>query len=309
MSRLRVALLCGGKSSEREVSLKSGAQVAAALNPERYEVRIFDPMTDLPQLIAAAPELDVALIIMHGRWGEDGTIQGLLDLLGVPYQGSGVMASAVAMNKEVSKALYRQAGLEVPRALFFSRREVIDPGTICATLGLPVVIKPVTEGSSIGVTVAQDEKQVQEGIQLALAYDRRVLVEEFIQGIEVTSGVLGNDKLQALPLVEIVPGRDYPFFNYDAKYQPGATTEIVPARLSPELTARVQDCGLKAHQALGCRGYSRTDTIVSQDKIYVLETNTIPGMTATSLFPQAAKAAGLDFPALLDRLIELALEK
>ncbi len=309
MSRLRVALLCGGKSSEREVSLKSGAQVAAALNPERYEVRTFDPKTDLPQLIAAAPELDVALIIMHGRWGEDGTVQGLLDLLGVPYQGSGVMASAVAMNKEVSKALYRQAGLEVPRALFFSRQEVIEPGAICATLGLPVVIKPVTEGSSIGVTVARDEKQVQEGIQQALAYDRRVLVEEFIKGIEVTSGVLGNDELQALPLVEIVPGSDYPFFNYEAKYQPGATTEIVPARLSPELTAKVQDCGLRAHRALGCRGYSRTDTIVSQDKVYVLETNTIPGMTATSLFPQAAKAAGLDFPALLDRLIELALEK
>lgn len=309
MSRLRVALLCGGRSSEREVSLKSGAQVAGALNPERYEVKKYDPATDLPQLIAEAPNLDVALIIMHGRWGEDGTIQGLLELLGLPYQGSGVMASAIAMNKEVSKALYRQAGLEVPRALFFSRQDAIDPQAIIAELGLPLVIKPVTEGSSIGVTVARDEEQLQTGIQVALSYDRRVLVEEFIQGIEVTAGVLGNDNLQALPLVEIVPGSDYPFFNYDAKYLPGATTEIVPARLSPELTAKVQECGLKAHQALGCRGYSRTDTIVRDGRVYVLETNTIPGMTATSLFPQAAKAAGLDFPALLDRLIELALEK
>lgn len=309
MSRLRVALLCGGRSSEREVSLKSGAQVAAALNPDRYEVKKYDPQTDLPQLIADAPNLDVALIIMHGRWGEDGTVQGLLDLLGIPYQGSGVLASAIAMNKEVSKTLYRQAGLDVPRALFFSRHEVMDPEAIIAELGLPVVIKPVTEGSSIGVTIARDVQQLRDGMQLALQYDRRILVEEFIQGIEVTAGVLGNDELQALPLVEIVPGSDYPFFTYDAKYLPGATTEIVPARLSPEMTAKVQECGLKAHRALGCRGYSRTDTIVKDDKVYVLETNTIPGMTATSLFPQAAKAAGLDFPALLDRLIELALEK
>ncbi len=308
MEKLRLALLSGGKSSEREVSLKSGGQVLTALDKTKYDIKRYDPQTDLNQLIADAANLDVALIIMHGRWGEDGTIQGLLDLLELPYQGSGVMASAVAMNKEVSKMLYSQAGLKVPRAVFYSRHDAIDPLAVAAAVGLPAVIKPVNEGSSIGITVAHSQDQLLSGIQQALSYDHRVLVEEFITGVEVTCGVLGNDDLQALPLVEIVPSEAFPFFNYEAKYQPGATTEIVPARLSPEMTSRVQECGLKAHRALGCRGYSRTDTMIRNSDIYVLETNTIPGMTATSLFPQAAAAAGLDFPALLDRLIELALE-
>jgi D-alanine-D-alanine ligase len=157
--------------------------------------------------------------------------------------------------------------------------------------------------------VAHSQDQLSAGIQEALTYDHRVLVEEFITGVEVTCGVLGNDELQSLPLVEIVPSDAFPFFNYEAKYKPGATTEIVPARLSPEMTSRVQECGRKAHRALGCRGYSRTDTMIRDNDIYILETNTIPGMTATSLFPQAAAAAGLEFPALLDRLVELALEK
>ncbi|AEB08394.1 D-alanine--D-alanine ligase family protein [Desulfobacca acetoxidans] len=309
MRKLRLALLSGGKSSEREVSLKSGGQVFEALDKAKYDIYRYDPQTDLRQLINDAPNLDVALIIMHGRWGEDGTIQGLLDLLGLPYQGSGVMASALAMNKELSKTLYRQAGLKVPRAVFFSRQDAIDPRALEAAVGLPAVIKPVNEGSSIGVTVARHLDQLGAGIGEALAYDRRVLVEEFISGMEVTAGVLGNDALLPLPLVEIVPDKSHPFFNYEAKYLPGATEEIVPARLSPEMTIRVQECGLTAHRALGCWGYSRTDTIVRDGEIYVLETNTIPGMTATSLFPQAARAMGLDFPALLDRLVELALEK
>ena len=309
MKKLRLALLSGGKSSEREVSLKSGGQVFAALDKAKYDIKRYDPQTDLNQLIADAPNLDIALIIMHGRWGEDGTIQGLLDLLELPYQGSGVMASAVAMNKEVSKMLYLQAGLQVPREVYYSRHDAIDPAIVEAAVGLPAIIKPVNEGSSIGITVAHSREQIMDGIHHALIYDHRVLVEEFITGLEVTAAILGNDDLQALPLVEIIPGESYHFFDHEAKYKAGATKEIVPARLSPEMTARVQEYGLKAHRALGCRGYSRTDTIIRDNDIYVLETNTIPGMTATSLFPQAAAAAGLEFPALLDRLVELALEK
>jgi D-alanine-D-alanine ligase len=309
MKKLRLALLSGGKSSEREVSLKSGGQVFAALDKAKYDIKRYDPQTDLNQLIADAPNLDIALIIMHGRWGEDGTIQGLLDLLELPYQGSGVMASAVAMNKEVSKMLYLQAGLQVPREIFYSRHDAIDPAIVEAAVGLPAIIKPVNEGSSIGITVAHSREQIMDGIQHALIYDHRVLVEEFITGLEVTAAILGNDDLQAMPLVEIIPGESYHFFDHEAKYTAGATKEIVPARLSPEMTARVQGYGLKAHRALGCRGYSRTDFIIRDNDIYVLETNTIPGMTATSLFPQAAAAAGLEFPALLDRLVELALEK
>jgi D-alanine-D-alanine ligase len=309
MKKMRLALIAGGKSAEREVSLKSGDQVFKALDKSKYDIRRYDPLTDLERLVRDAPELEVALIIMHGRGGEDGTVQGLLELLEVPYQGSGVLASALGMNKELSKVLYQLAGLRVPRALAFTRAEAPGAREIEAALGLPVVIKPATEGSSIGVTIAKTHQEVDTGLAAAFHYDSRVLVEEFITGTEVTGGVLGNSSLQALPLVEILPSASYPFFTYEAKYQPGATTEICPARLNLELTKAAQQCALTAHQALGCRGYSRTDMLIRDGQVYVLETNTIPGMTATSLFPQAAQAMGLEFPALLDTLIQLALEK
>jgi len=306
---LRLALIAGGRSSEREVSLKSGAQVYQALNQDKYDIRRYDPLTDLERLVREAKELDAALIIMHGRGGEDGSMQGLLDLLDIPYQGSGVLASALAMNKELSKTIYQQAGLKVPRALIFDRAGAPSLQEIAVGLGLPVVIKPVNEGSSIGISKAPTPEALSTGLAAAFALDNRVLVEEFIQGTEVTGGVLGNTRLQALPLVEIIPASTYAFFDYEAKYQPGATEEICPARLDPELTRRAQECALTAHKALGCRGYSRTDMMIREQEIYVLETNTIPGMTATSLFPQGAKAAGIDFPALLDTLVNLALEK
>jgi D-alanine-D-alanine ligase len=309
MKKMRLALIAGGKSAEREVSLKSGDQVFKALDKNKYDIRRYDPLFDLERLVREAPELDVALIIMHGRGGEDGTVQGLLDLLGLPYQGSGVLGSALGMNKEMSKILYQQAGLKVARALFFNQAEAPTSREIEAALGLPAVIKPVNEGSSIGVTIARTGEELETGLAAAFDYDRRILVEEFIAGTEITGAVLGNDQLQALPLVEIVPASAYPFFTYEAKYQPGATHEICPARLDPELTARAQQCALTAHRALDCRGYSRTDMRVRDGEVYVLETNTIPGMTATSLFPQAAQAVGIDFSALLDTLINLALEK
>jgi D-alanine-D-alanine ligase len=309
MKKMRLALIAGGQSAEREVSLKSGQQVFSALNQDRYDIRRYDPAADLEKLVREAPELDAALIIMHGRGGEDGTLQGMLDLLGVPYQGSGVLGSALGMNKELSKFLYQKAGLNVARAIFFDKPDAPSPQAIADDLGLPVVVKPVNEGSSIGVTIARTLEELQAGLDAAYEYDHRVLVEEFIKGVEVTGGVLGNYNLTALPLVEICPSDNYAFFSYDAKYLPGASTEICPARLDAELTRRCQAAALAAHQALCCRGYSRTDMLVKDGQIYVLETNTIPGMTATSLFPQAAAAAGMDFPTLLDKLIELALEK
>jgi D-alanine-D-alanine ligase len=309
MSKLRLALIAGGKSAERDVSLKSGEQVYQALNKDKYDIRRYDPRDDLERLVRDAPDLDVALVIMHGRGGEDGALQGLLDLLEIPYQGSGVLGSALGMNKELSKLLYQQAGLQVSRALFFTRDEAPSPAEIEARLGLPVVIKPVNEGSSIGVAKARTREDLTKGLKVAFSHDHRVLVEEFLEGVEVTGGVLGNAKLTALPLVEIVPSDQYDFFDYEAKYKPGASTEICPARVSPEITQKAQQAALAAHRALHCRGYSRTDMIVRDGEIYVLETNTIPGMTATSLFPQAAQAQGLDFPQLLDTLIELALER
>jgi len=309
MKKMVLALIAGGKSAEREVSLKSGDQVFQALDKAKYDIRRYDPATELERLVKDAPQLDAALIIMHGRGGEDGTLQGLLDLLGVPYQGSGVLGSALAMNKEMSKVLYQQAGLNVARALFFNRAEAPGAAAIEAHVGLPAVIKPVNEGSSIGVTIARTREELARGLDLAFKHDHRVLVEEFLAGVEVTGAVLGNDKLQALPLVEIVPSEQYTFFDYQAKYLPGASTEICPARLDPELTKKAQQAALTAHRALSCRGYSRTDMKIKDGQPYVLETNTIPGMTATSLFPQAAQAAGIDFPALLDALIQLALER
>jgi D-alanine-D-alanine ligase len=309
MTKLRLALIAGGNSAEREVSLNSGEQVYQALDQSKYNISRYDPKDDLERLARDAANLDVALVIMHGRGGEDGALQGMLDLLGLPYQGSGVLGSALAMNKELSKMLYQQAGLKVSRALFLNRGEALDLRGIEAQLGLPVVIKPVNEGSSIGITKAGTLEELERGLAAAFGHDRRVLVEEFLDGVEVTGGVLGNAELTALPLVEIVPSEQYDFFDYEAKYKPGASREICPARLDEATTRKAQEISLTAHRALHCRGYSRTDMIVRDGDIYVLETNTIPGMTATSLFPQAARAAGLEFPQLLDRLIELALEK
>ncbi len=307
--KLTVALLSGGKSAEREVSLKSGNQVYQALDKERYQVLRYDPRDDLPRLAREADSIDVALIILHGRLGEDGTVQGFLDLLDIPYQGSGVLGSAVAMNKILSKKLYVQAGLPIAPYAVMDRSGFQDGRAAVKELGLPLVVKPEHEGSSIGLSIVHDEKQLTKALKDAWLYDRLCLLEKYLDGIEITGAVLGNDSLMALPLIEIIPGKDYEFFDYDAKYLPGATQEICPARISPELTAKAQEYAKRAHQVLHCRGYSRTDMIVSGNEISILETNTIPGMTQTSLFPQAAAAAGISFSRLLDRLIDLALEK
>jgi len=306
--KLRLALLAGGKSGEREVSLKGADEVAKALNPQKYDVRRYDPATDLAQLAAEADTLDAAFILLHGPFGEDGTVQGFLDLLGLPYQGSGVLGSAIAMDKNLSKILYRNAGLKVPDWYMAAKEDIENPSDMIGQLGLPLVIKPANQGSSLGMTIARSENEIAEGLKKAFAIDHQVMVEEYIEGREITGGVLGNDELTALPLVEIIPGEQFDFFDYEAKYQPGASTEICPAELDDPLTIRGQHSALTAHRALQLRGYSRTDMIISGDDIYVLETNTIPGMTPTSLLPQGAAAAGLDFAALLDRLLELALE-
>jgi D-alanine-D-alanine ligase len=306
--KLNLALLAGGKSGEREVSLKGAEGVVQALNPDKYNVRRYDPAKDLAKLASEAELIDVAFILLHGPLGEDGTVQGFLDLLDIPYQGSGVLGSAIAMDKNLAKILYRNNGLTVPGWIMAKQDDITDPGRILAQLDLPLVIKPGNQGSSLGMTIARSKDDIGNGLQKAFAIDHQVMVEQFIEGREITGGVIGNHELTALPLVEIIPGDQYEFFDYEAKYQPGASTEICPAELDDKITARAQQFALTAHHALQLRGYSRTDMIVNDDGIYVLETNTIPGMTPTSLLPQAAAKAGLDFPVLLDRLIELALE-
>ena len=306
--KLRVALLSGGISAEREISLKSGYQVSRALDKDRYEVVRYDPRDDLVRLARDSKTIDVALIILHGRFGEDGTIQGFLESLNVRYQGSGVLGSALAMNKILSKERYQHAGLPVAPYLVVEQGRNDDPNIITKHLSFPVVVKPESEGSSIGLSIAHTKDELRSALELAWRCDRRCLVEKYLEGIEITVGVLGNNELCALPLVEIIPMPPHKFFDYEAKYIPGRTEEICPARLSEKLTRKAQQYAIRAHKALYCRGYSRTDMIVTDDDIYVLETNTIPGMTETSLFPKAAAEAGYSFSALLDKLIELALE-
>lgn len=307
--KIRLALIAGGKSGEREVSLAGARGVVAALDSAKYEVRRYDPATDLARLAADADRLDVAFILLHGPLGEDGSMQGTLDLLGIPYQGAGVLGSALAMDKNLAKVMYRQAGLPVAAWQMATPADITDPANLAASLTMPVVVKPVRQGSSLGMSIAHDLSELTTALALAFKYDDEVMVEEFIKGREITCGVLGNRELSALPLVEIIPGPEYPFFDYQAKYQPGASREVCPAPLDAETTRKAQEYGLRAHRALKLKGYSRTDMMVAENgEIYVIETNTIPGMTPTSLLPQAAKAFGLDFSQLLDRLIELALE-
>ncbi len=307
---INLALLYGGKSAERDVSIAGAKEVEKALDRNKYMIFKYDAATDLEGLMHDAERLDCVFILLHGRFGEDGTVQGLLDLVDLPYQSSGVLGSSMAMDKHVSKVMYERAGLKTPAWVCLNRGDDADIDLMVDSLGLPLMVKPSNQGSSVGIGIAREAHELAGLVSKAFEWDSHVIVEQFIEGTEITGGVLGLERLEALPIVEIIPGDEFAFFDYEAKYSPGATTEICPARLEPELGQKAQEIAIKAHKALRLSIYSRTDMMVSRDgEIYCIETNTIPGMTPTSLFPQAAKVYGLDFPALLDRLIELALAR
>ncbi len=309
MEKIRLALLSGGISSERQVSLNSGKQVFQALDKDKYDIIQYDPKTDLPQLVNDAGKIDAALIILHGPFGEDGTVQGLLDLLDIPYQGAGVLGSSVAMNKLTAKQLYTNAKIPTPSWLAFSMNEKIDIAGVTGVLDLPLVIKPANAGSSVGMTIVKKEADLEDAFKLGFQHDDTIIVEKYIKGIELTCGVLGNDDLEAMPVIEIIPGEGHEFFDFKAKYVAGETIEICPARIDDDITNKVQELAKKAHNALFLKGYSRTDFILNNTELQVLETNTIPGMTATSLYPQSAKVAGYSFTKLLDKLITLAMQE
>ena len=232
-----------------------------------------------------------------------------MDLLDIPYQGAGVLGSSVAMNKLTAKQLYDNAEVPTPSYLAFSMNEKINTSRVVETLNLPLVIKPACAGSSVGMTIVKDENNLENAFKLGFQHDDTIIVEKYIKGVELTCGVLGNDDLEALPVIEIIPGEGHEFFDYNAKYVAGETNEICPARIDDSTTKKVQQLAKKAHQALFLKGYSRTDFILCNSELQVLETNTIPGMTATSLYPQSAKVGGYSFTALLDKLIELAIQE
>ncbi|MBF0202891.1 MAG: D-alanine--D-alanine ligase [Desulfamplus sp.] len=313
MGKIRLALLSGGDSSEREVSLNSGKKVYEALDKGKYDIVRYDPQNDLKKIVEDASSIDVALLILHGPNGEDGTVQGLLDLLKIPYQGAGVLGSALAMNKLASKKMYEMANIPTPPYIAFSKGDKLKTDSSQADawvnrLGLPIVVKPVCAGSSVGMSIVKKEADIVPAIEKALQFDNTLLLEAYIKGVELTCGVLGNRDLEALPVIEIIPGKEYEFFDYNAKYLKGATEEICPARIDDTIRDMVQEYAIAAHRALFLKGYSRSDMILSDGKIYLLETNTIPGMTATSLYPQSAQVAGYSFTQILDKLVSLAME-
>jgi D-alanine-D-alanine ligase len=310
MKPLKLALIMGGESEEREVSLASGREVLANLDKARYDVRVYDPKSDLARLVGDAPGLDAAFPVLHGQRGEDGSIQGLLRLLGLRCCGSGILASALAMDKARAKEAFRAAGMPVARDLILEKRRGVpaESQRALSDIGLPMVVKPLEQGSSVGLSIVNSDEELAIALEDAWTFAPRAMAEEYLAGREFTAAVLGNDDLSCFPPIEIVPAPGHLFFDYSAKYDPGEAEEICPCQLGPEETETVSELAKRAHRALGCRGFSRTDFILRDGTFYALETNTIPGLTAGSLLPKAAKAAGLSLGEFLDRVIALALE-
>ncbi len=301
----RIGVLMGGPSTEREISLKSGKAVYEALEQSGLDVTAIDIKSDNIEenvSLVRSHKINCAFLALHGRFGEDGQIQGILEALGIPYTGSCPEASRLAMDKIASRKIFEAGGLNVPKYEVLEKN--ID-GKIYHNLGLPLVIKPATHGSSIGLSIIDKEEDVKKGMDLAFRFDERIIIEEYIKGREVTVGILEE---KALPVIEIIPKR--PFFDYEAKYQAGLTEYVVPARLEERIANEVKATGLSAHKLLGCFGCSRVDMILNKDNLaFVLEVNTIPGLTDISLLPRAAKTIGIEFNELCIKLIKLAYEK
>ncbi|MBI4706991.1 MAG: D-alanine--D-alanine ligase [Candidatus Omnitrophica bacterium] len=304
----KIGILMGGPSSEREISLKSGKAVYESLVGANFDVTAVDIQSDNKEEninLLKPLGIDCAFIALHGRFGEDGQIQSILDALGITYTGSGEESSRLAMDKIASHRIFSDNALPAPKYEVLTKGSAVDPGAILKTFGLPVVVKPATHGSSVGLTIVDKMEDFKEALRLAFSFDDRILVEEYIKGREMTVGIL-DDK--ALPVIEILPKNR--FFDFEAKYKAGMTDYIVPAQISERDFAKIQEAALRAHRLLGCYGCSRVDVILPKTGLpFVLEVNTIPGLTATSLLPKAAKTVGIDFNTLCLKLIKLAYEK
>jgi D-alanine-D-alanine ligase len=304
-----IGVLMGGYSSEREISLRSGQAVAEALSQEGYRVLPLDIITDDPAKIIGqiqAIPLDIAFIALHGRLGEDGVIQGILEKLEIPYTGSGVKASQMCFNKILTQKALGSAGLPVPANYCITNGKNVDFKTAWGGIkSTPMVIKPACEGSSIGVHIVRHPSEWEPAFKNALSYGPQIIVEEFIKGREFTAGIFDRE---ALGLVEIVPKSN--FFSFTAKYQKGATQYICPAEIPENLTRTIKDLSLRAYEVLGCEGFARVDLRVDEkEEPFILEVNTIPGFTGTSLFPKAAAQAGYSFVQVCEKLLDIAYDK
>jgi D-alanine-D-alanine ligase len=295
----KIAVLYGGDSSEREISLRTGRAVLTALSRCGYNVVGIDADRNLAsKLVAAGAE--TVFIALHGRHGEDGTVQGLLEILGLPYTGSGVLASSMAMDKVTTKRLLLQQGITTPDFCVYRQGDDLEPFT-AQIKHWPVIAKPAHEGSTIGVTIANNAEELVAGLRAGLAYDHTILVEEFIQGEEATVSVLNG---AALPVIQVVPKSG--FYDFASKYTAGQTEYLLPAPFSREIYEELQKSAVAAVTILGCLGAARADFMIKHGKTYCLEVNTIPGMTETSLLPKAAAHAGIDFNELVQRILESA---
>lgn len=330
MKKIKVAVLCGGPSSEWEVSMKSGAQAAKNLPRQKYDAHLVQVTSDGRWLLLKGNKktplnvlgtdgkigksnlrkFNLAFIALHGKFGEDGRVQSILETIGVPYTGSGVLASALGMNKLKAAEVVSAAGVPSPETIVFPFRPTLkDARRAGRKLGYPLVTKPNESGSSVGVSIVRKDKELGAALKKSLAEDKTVLFQKYIKGRELTCGVLGNTggKLVPLPPVEIISHTE--FFDYDAKYNSKITEELCPAPIPAAITRKVQELAMRAHEALGADGLTRSDFMFSHGKLYFLEINTSPGMTETSLCPEEARAYGWSMGEFLDRICQLALNK
>lgn len=304
---ISVALLAGGKSGEREVSLVSGKAVYEALIEAGFSVTQIDPANkkDLVKLVEGS--FDVAFLALHGKLGEDGTIQGMLEILGVPYTGPGVWSSATAIDKAKTKVVYERVGVPTPKSVLLLSPDEMSASQVVEEFGTSCVIKAATEGSALGVYLCNSLEEIESALQKVFEIDDKVIIETLIKGDEYTVGVLGTKDPRVLPVIQIIPINE--FYDFESKYAEGGSKHVCPAPLSDDLTKKAQDIALLAHKGLECSGVSRTDLLLDEHgDFWALETNTIPGMTPTSLLPDAAQSIGMSFTELCIGLISDALE-
>jgi D-alanine-D-alanine ligase len=298
LKKKKIAVMMGGLSREREISLKTGKAILKALTEKGYMVTPFDVGDDIAEKLAKE-KIEYAFLALHGRLGEDGTIQGMLEIMRIPYTGSGVLASALAMHKVMAKKFFLYEKIPTPRFEVFQRNEINKDHPKKISLPLPIVVKPAREGSTIGISIVRKDEELGPALKKAGEYDGEILVEEFMKGREITVGILENIPL---PVIEIVPKSG--FYDYHSKYTKGETQYILPARIPREKYLYAQEVSLKAFQALGCSGVARIDLVTNENENpFVIDVNTMPGMTETSLLPKAASYAGIPFEDLVERIL------